>query len=83
MNMITAREVRERVYHSLSYEVAQSVGLTLHELQQVAAGNLVLEQPQLDALARHLNIAPKRRPPSLAQLHDLAVRMGYSAEDVR
>ena len=50
------KEIRDRLWHSLSPETASVVGLSVEQLQQVLMGAQYLSQAQIDALARHFNI---------------------------
>ena len=49
-------QVRDRVWHSLSSDTADIVGLRLDQLQQFTLGGCQLSQEQIKALARHFGI---------------------------
>jgi hypothetical protein len=53
---ITAKQIRDRVVHSLSPQTAAAAGIRLDELQQVVSGTYSLSQEQIDALARYFNM---------------------------
>ena len=48
--------VKRRLYHYLSPEVAACAGLRLDELQQVCIGTLVPTQDQLNILSRRMSL---------------------------
>lgn len=56
MNERSIRKIRDRVAQSLSYETAQSVGLSYDQLSGFISGYVYLDDATLAGLAAHLKM---------------------------